>query len=178
MLNKLMIFWKISPSKQHTSCKCSCRLEWNTRSSRHARCIPAMTIRPPTCCKPTTAWCCLFVWEIADAAASQPLLQSARLQLHVVPWCWQHVLSWRYGDIIKESSFNYLVCHDNIKRTSHCWRHETKCQIIQFHIHFYGFIHISYGVSTKWHYCIRCINSEYASLGQYCSSNNICVTMS
>lgn len=30
----------------------------------------------------------------------------------------------------------------------------------------------------KWHYCMRCINSEYASLGQCCSSDNICVTMS
>lgn len=33
----------------------------DTRSSRHARCIPAMTIHPPTCCKPTTERCCAFV---------------------------------------------------------------------------------------------------------------------
>ena len=144
-----MIFLKISPSKQHTSCKCSCRLEWNTRSSRHARYIPAMTIHLPTYCKPTTAWCCSFVWEIAAASASQPVLQvhvCSSISFHDVD---SMCLAQEMETLSKNPHLIIYVCHDNIKRTSHCWRHETKCQIIQFHIHFYGFIHISYGVSTN-----------------------------
>ena len=147
-------------------------------SSQHACCILSMTIYPPTYCKPTTTRCYSFVWEIADASASQPVLQvhvcSSMLFRYVDSMC----LAQEMETLSKNPHLIIYVCHDNIKRTSHCWRHETKCQIIQFHIHFYGFIHISYGVSTKWHYCMRCINSEYASLGQYCSNNNICVTMS